>query len=236
MSIEDIEQNLDREDRRFEKRAERKEQKKKRGKHGCFRFFLGWLVAIIIIILVASATVVFVVGPIVQKASEIPNDFPKEFALYQADKAKVIMQNPENSQKLISLVGKLPDWVLKPIWGMISNNIEQKLSNAFGDGVTIPEGFSVEEFKDILSSSNLTDAQTVWLSWDGLDKTKEQLAEFYREQLDGKNFEIQENLSDYEIDINFWKEGVFGNLSLTDDQDDSSGNAEIMVNYIQDQE
>jgi len=212
--------------------SRRKLKKGKKRKHSCLRMLIGWVIALLVIVLVVYGTIHFMLGPLIESVNEVPNDFPKELALYQLESAKIKIQSPESRAKVLGLIQALPDWVLKPIWGYLSDYITENLLTSIDGAANLPDGFSIEDFKTFLNSEGADNAQTVWFSWDVLDKTKEEIASMYKNQLSTDGFEFQENLGDYKIDIGFWKDNFFGIMSFEDLVGSDQCSAEVMVNYL----
>ena len=76
------------------------------------------------------------------------------------------------------------------------------------------------------------------MSWNSVDKTKEELAAYYKQKLAASNFEFKENLGDYQINLGFWKDDIFGLMSFSDKKDAIDGGVKynsdvnITVNYL----
>ncbi len=198
------------------------------------RFFLSLLFAAAIILALAILTVKLAVGPIMKQVESLPGDFPSGLDFYELSQAQIKIQNPASRKKIISLVGKFPDWLIEPIIKKISPDLRQELEKTFGgssSGID-PGQLSAEEFKNILNRSELEKIKNLSLSWVGLEKTKEDLADYYKQQLQINGFEFKENIDDYEISLGFWKEGVFGEIDLSaSGNNPSQSDVDVNINY-----
>ncbi len=204
-----------------------------RKSHGCLKFFGCLILILAIIFLIGCVTVKFVIGPVVQKVNELPADFPKEFALYQAEQAKIKLQTPASKQKILRVIDSLPDWALTPFLNYLSTDLKTQLAEIFGDKVNIPENFTVQELRQTLEAIDPSKTETVSLSWDNIDKSKEDLAAYYKNKLADQGFEFKENLEDYQINLGFWKEKVFGTISLSDSfKQDGRAAVDMTINYL----
>ena len=200
---------------------------------GFKKFCACCFLAIIIIIIIIYGLVRFVVGPVVQNINSLPGDFPKEFALYKIENAKIQAQTPQSREKLLKILKSTPNWLIVPFWDYLSNNLKLKLAENFGKNINLPSDFSVSDFKNILNSNNLDKTKTISISWRELDKTKEELLSFYKQELAKAGYEYKENLGDYKIDLGFWKENVFGQMSFKDSGKGTDKSiVEMMINYI----
>lgn len=205
-------------------------------KTSLIRSFFGCLFSLVLMIIVIFGVIwvllIFVTGPITQKVSSLPDDFPNQLLLDQINTAQIKLETPEAKEKIIGFINSLPDWLLTPVLNYLSENVRNKLSANFGDQLKVPSQVTAEDLKNILRSTTTAQTQTVTISWDELNKNKEELSAFFKEILRKENFQVQENLQDYQIDLGFWKEGIFGSLSLQDLIAGTSSQAEMKVNYI----
>ena len=213
--------------------------RKKRGGNRFLRFVLSFILSIIIVGLIGYATIKFFVGPIIKTVDGLPMDFPTELSLYNIDEATIDMQNPEGRQKVINGMRAMPDWVLNLFLNTLSDDLKGRLAKNFGSEINVPQNFSVDDLKSALENVGLENSKTINLSWDSVDKTKEEVAAFYKQKLSEADFEFKENLKDYEINLGFWKDDVFGMMSFSDDdkKTDSGYNSDvdITVNYFNNQ-
>ena len=207
------------------------EHEHKRG-HSC-RNLLGCLILIIIIIgLMVWGTFKFVIGPAIQIVDKIPDDFPQEIALYQSNLAKVKVQTAESKAKVLNVLNSVPDWLSAPFLKWLSTDIKTQLVQKNLNQVSLPDNITVDALRDSLSSYNAKNDKTVSLSWDNLDKSKEEIASYYKQELEKNQFQIQESISDYDIDLGFWKDNIFGAIKIGDSYQKDGGSAVNMsVNY-----
>ncbi|MEK7167902.1 MAG: hypothetical protein AAB791_02775, partial [Patescibacteria group bacterium] len=156
--------------------------------------------------------------------------FPKELAIYQLDQAEIKVQTDEGKKKILTLVDALPDWLVNPLLDYLSNDLKTKLGQTFNDS-QIPKNFTAEDLKKSLENINPEEIKTVSLSWDSVGQTKEQIAAYYQDKLKGADFQIKENLADYQINLGFAKEDVFGLVSFKD-AGSASSQVEMIINYL----
>jgi hypothetical protein len=225
--FEDIER-----DRSFNYAPRKYRKKRKWGR------FIGYLlISLIVVLAICYLTLKFLVGPIIRTVDGLPSGFPDELAIYELDKANISFQDPESRQKIISGMRAMPDWVLTLFLNALSDDLKSKLIDNFGDDINIDNNFNIDDLKAAFKSVDLHDAQTVSLSWEGVTKTKEEIAAYYKQKLSEANFEFKENLEDYQISLGFWKDGIFGVMSFSDADDNNESkynkaNVDMTVNYF----
>ncbi|MFA5029514.1 MAG: hypothetical protein WC518_02035 [Patescibacteria group bacterium] len=195
------------------------------------KFFGCLILALVIIFITLFAAVRLAVSPVVEKVNQLPGDFPEELAIYLPEKAEIELQTPEGKEKLLKIMGLLPNWLLKPTLAYLSNDLKAKLSQSFADKIDLSRGFTPEELKKALSSPELKKMETTSLSWKQISQPKEEVAGYYKNKLKESGFEFKENLADYEINLGFWKGDIFGLMSFKDDKENQS-QAKIIVNYL----
>lgn len=197
------------------------------------KFLSGLSVAILIGLLIGYLTIRFFVGPVIRAVDNLPEDFPEELMLYKGDEAKIYLDNNASRKKILNLISILPSWLTDPILKRLTNDLQLKLAQNFGGQINIPDNFDFNDLKRVLGSVDLENIGTVSLSWDKLDKTKEELLTFYKQKLSEGNFEFKEDLSDYEINLGFWKNNIFGTIALKDkEREAGESEARVMVNYL----
>lgn len=204
--------------------------KKRKKKRRIIKFLFTFSLMLIIVIFMAYLTVALAFRPIIKTINNLPADFPQELAFYKLEEAKIKIQSDDSRQKLINWVSIAPDWVIEPLLNKLSDNINEKINENFGSSIKMPEQFDAQSVKDMLNSANLKNTETLSLSWDNVDITKEEMFSYYKNKLLEADFDLKENLKDYEIDIGFWKDDVFGTMTFSDDADKSD--IEMIINYL----
>jgi len=204
--------------------------------------FLKALLALVLVLLIVGLigflTLKFFIGPIIKTVDGLPSDFPQDISIYQSEQAVINLENPNGRAKVISGLQAMPDWMLTMFLNFLSEDLKKKLADNFGDNININKNFSVDDLKKAISEVDFHQTNTVNLSWNGLDKTKEELAAYYKQKLQASHFEFKENLSDYQINLGFWKDDVFGIMSFTDKKTNIDGgvkynsDVDITVNYL----
>jgi len=184
-------------------------------RHSCRKSCGCLLLAVAVVILIAFLTVKYIVGPVVEKVDALPADFPRGFAIYQLSQAEIKVQTPAGKERVLKIIDALPDWALAPLLNYLSVDWQTQFNNTY-NGLALKDNFTVGNLKSALSDFNLKDNKTVSLSWDNLDKTKEELADYYQQKLQTENFKVQKSLQDYEINLSFWQTGIDGVIYLTD--------------------
>lgn len=196
------------------------------------------IVAFLVIGLIGYLTLRFIVGPVVKTVDALPIDFPAGISLYNSSSAKITLNTSASRQKLIGGLKSMPDWLLTLFLNFLSDDLRKKLADNFGDNINIPKDFSADDLKEAIKTLDLEKTQTVNVSWDKIDKTKEEIAAYYKQKLEAADFEFKENLSDYQIDLGFWKNNIFGVISLVDKKEDLAGGVkynsqvDMTVNYL----
>jgi len=211
-----------------------RQYKKRRKKGGrIFKSCGCCLGSLLIIFVLLYFSVRLVVLPAMDKLAALPSDFPKEFAVYQVENAKIQMENPETRAKIISFAQSLPDWILAPLWRYLAGDVRERLSATLGDGVKIPENFSLADFRQLMASSSVAQASKVSLSWDWVNKSKEEMMAWYKDNLAKNGFQFKENLSDYEINLGFWKDDIFGLINFGDKPGTTTASqVKLDINYF----
>lgn len=224
-------------DEAFDYAPKKRRRSKKRS---LLKMLAAIFVAILLVAFIGYLTLKFFIGPIVKTVDGLPSDFPIGIDFYQGDQAIINLENQAGKQKMIAGLKAMPDWVLNMFLNFLSDDLKKKLADNFGDEINIPKNFSVNDLKQALKDVDLDQTKTVNLSWAGIDKTKEELAAYYKQKLTASNFEFKENLGDYQINLGFWKDDVFGIMSFADKKDSSDGgikynsDVNITVNYLHD--
>lgn len=215
-----------------------RKRKRKRKHHNFLKILIAITLTILLLGLMGYLILKFFIGPIVKTVDGLPSDFPTAISLYQVDKAEISLENRAGKEKMIAGLKSMPDWVLTIFLNFLSNDLKKKLADNFGDNINIPKNFSVDDLKEALKTIDLNKTETVNMSWQGLDKTKEEIAAYYKKKLQENNFQFKESLGDYQINLGFWKDNIFGIMSFYDKKEDiSSGvkynsNVDITVNYL----
>ncbi|HLD28237.1 MAG TPA: hypothetical protein VJB67_01340 [Patescibacteria group bacterium] len=235
VDIDEVKKRIDRLDRpaSFKNTPISRRRGRRQQSGGIFKFFGCLIITVIIILTIVYATLRFAVSPIVKKIDNLPETFPQELTLYQPENAEIELQNPKSQQIILSLIKVLPDWAIEPALKYLSDDLKSQISQNFGDNISIAKDFSVDDLKSALKLVDLSGAKSINLSWVGLDKTKEELASFYKQKLSLSEFQFKENLADYKIDLGFWKDDVFGTISLTDAKGGvGESDVNMTVNYF----
>ncbi|MFA6919048.1 MAG: hypothetical protein WC244_02980 [Patescibacteria group bacterium] len=199
--------------------------------HSCRNLFGCLFLIIIIIGLMVWGTFKFVIGPAIQVVDKIPNDFPQEIVLYQANLAKIKVQTAESKTKVLNFLNSVPDWVSAPFLKWLSPDLKTQLVQKNFNQLSLPEEVTVDGLRNSLESYNAKDDKTVSLSWDNINKTKEEMATYYKQELEKNHFQIEEKLSDYNIDLGFWKDDVFGAIKIGDSFQNNGSVVDMTVNY-----
>lgn len=212
------------------KRHYRKRHKQSPG-GGCLKL-LGCLgLTGLILLAVTFCLVIFVASPLVGKANELPSDFPSQIAIYQLEKAKIAVQDSAGRAQVLQLMRSLPDWLLSPFINYLATEAKTQILST-GDPLETKK-VTIGDLEKTLTEIQDPNNKTVSLVWDDINKDKEDLAEYYKNELLKNGFGVKENLKDYEININFIKDGVTGAMTIADSfsQNDSSL-VKMTVNYL----
>lgn len=203
----------------------------KKGSHSCRNLFGCLFLIIIIIALMVWGTFRFVIGPAIVVVDQIPNDFPKEIALYQSNLAEIKVQTAESKTKVLGFLNSVPDFVSAPFLKWLSPDLKTQLVQKNFNQLTLPEKVTVDGLRNSLESYNAKNDKTVSLSWDNLNKSKTEIASYYKQELEKNHFQIEENISDYNIDLGFWKDDVFGAIKIGDSFQNNGSQVNMTVNY-----
>lgn len=213
-------------------------RKKRRPKNNLTRILIAVVITSLIICLVGYLILKFFIGPIIKTVDGLPGDFPTDLVFYQADQAKINLEDQAGKEKVVAGLKAMPDWVLTLFLNFLSEDLKKQLADNFGENINIPKNFSVDDLKEALDEIDVNKTQTVNLSWDGVDKTKEEVAAYYKKILQDNHFEFKENLTDYQINLGFWRDNVFGLMSFSDKKEEITGgvkynsDVDITVNYL----
>ncbi|HNP75243.1 MAG TPA: hypothetical protein PKL09_02645 [bacterium] len=196
------------------------------------KFFLSLVFVGLIIIIISGLSLKLAIGPIIKKVDGLPGNFPAELAFYQLEQASITVQDQTSRQKIIRLIDKMPNWLIQPLIKRLSPQLQERLEQIFGDNLTKTAPTS-EELKQFLTSGQLDRLTSVSLSWSDLEKTKEELTSYYKEKLNTAGFRLEEKIEDYEINLGFWKNDIFGNISLQDQpQNLYQSDVNMTINYF----
>jgi len=202
---------------------------KKHGAFSCFGLIIGLLIIVIVMGLVVVISIKLAINPIKEQVDNLPADFPTDLAIYQMDQAKIETYSQTARQKIIKLANLLPDWIVNPALSYIADDLSQQLSNTYGNFATTTN-LNLDDLKNALGNKKLKDTQTLSLKWDNLQIDQDELLSYYKQQLSQSDYAFKEDIRDYEINLGFWKDGVFGNLNLKPDQNNTD--AQMTVNYF----
>lgn len=213
-------------------------RRKRRKKNNFLKIIISLVLVLVVLGLVFYITLKFFIGPIVKTVDGLPSSFPNSLDLYQPDRAKIAVENQAGREKMLTGLKSMPDWVLTLFLNFLSDDLKKKLADNFGDNMNINKNFSVNDLKEAIETVDLNKTQTVNLSWQGLDKTKEEIAAYYKQKLNESNFQFKENLDDYQINLGFWKDNIFGIMSFSDNKQTIDGgvkynsDVDMTVNYL----
>lgn len=204
--------------------------------HGFRRFILALLFMLIIVASAVAYLVFFVAGPLINAVESLPADFPKDIAIYQLDQAKIQVQSATARAKFIQLVNSLPDWSLAPLINYITTDAKTQILAGIKDPNALPENININELTKQLqdrSQSLATKTETVGLEWKNLPKTKDEVFDYYQKQLESKGYTVEKKITDYEIDLSFFKPGIDGAMTIADSfMKDNSSIVKMTVNYF----
>lgn len=195
------------------------------------KFFLILLISLTLILIMVFFTVKAVLGPVMTKEKNLPNDFPVAFNFYDSSAAEIKIQAADQKERLIKFINIFPNWLVSWSWSFLSDDIRQKLADNFGDKVDADRVLSVDDFYKAINLAKENPINSVFLEWNKIFKTKEELAAYYKHQLIDQGFEFKENLTDYSISLGFWRGEVFGLMNFSNTGDSTTTEAEIIVNY-----
>lgn len=208
---------------------------KRRKSHGLRNFFLALILMFMIIITAVAYLIFFVAGPLVKAVDSLPADFPKDIAIYQLDQAKIKVQSSDAKNQLIKLAGSLPDWSLEPFISYLLIDSRSQIIAGIKDPGSVPKNITVSGLAEQLNSeADAMKTKTVGLEWTNLPKTKEEIFDYYKSQLESKGFTVKEKIIDYEIDFSFFKPGIDGAMTIADSfMKENSSLVNMTVNYLQ---
>ncbi len=216
---------------------QRQNQAKGKKSHSCLKIFGCLLVFIAMLGIIAAigwSIINFATGPLIQTVDNLPADFPKELAVREINQTKIQLETPSAKEKVLKFLNSLPNWLLTPLLNYLSESVRVQLANSFGEQLGSSTSLTVADLKNILKSASSTQAQTVSVSWQDLQQAKDALAAQYERLLQAENFQTKKNISDYDINLGFWKQGIFGNMDFKDLNGKTAGtNAEMKVNYLE---
>lgn len=206
---------------------------KRRKSHGVRNFFIAVILMLTIIAVAVAYLIFFVAGPLVRAVDSLPADFPKDIAIYQLDQAKIKVQSADAKNQLIKLAGSLPDWSLEPFIRYILIDSRSQIIAGIHDPKNIPENITIDGLADQLNSDAETPkTKTVGLEWQNLPKTKEEIFDYYKNQLESKGFTVKKKIIDYEIDFSFFKPGIDGAMTIADSfMKENSSLVNMTVNF-----
>lgn len=205
---------------------------KQKGEGNCLKLFGCFCLMLLTILVCTICLIFFFIGPMVKRIDELPKDFTKQIVLYQLDKAKIKIQTPADKDKVRQLIRALPTWALSPFLGYLSTEIKTQILADNKEAIAT-ENLTATDLEKTLNQQDSQNNKTISLSWDNLNKTKEDLFEYYKNQLLSNGFSMTENISDSEIKLVFLKEGITGAMSIMDSfSKDGNSLIKMTVNYM----
>jgi hypothetical protein len=212
-------------------RSRPKRQIRRHRRHLFARFIFAVVLMFAIIAASVSYLIMYIAGPIIKAVDSVPEDFPKSIALYAADQAKVTVQSPENKRRLAQLISGLPEWSLEPFTGYLTNDLKTQIAAKLQDPNLVPENLTLSDLAKTETSGDMTN--TVGMEWNNIAKSKIDIYDYYKRKLSAEGFTVKEKLSDYEIDLSFFKPGIEGAMSITDSfMKDNSSIVKMTINYL----
>ena len=201
-----------------------------RSRHSCLKFF-GCLIIMVAAILACTVFLtVYITRPIVKTVEELPADFPKDLIIYQLNQAQIKVLSPESQQKIQQLSAALPDWLVQ----MLTNYLYPDLKTQIIAENKTPENLPANPtIKDLPASDSKKPTQIVTLTWSDINKTKEDLYDYYKKNLEQKGFSVKELASTNEIDLSFFKNGISGAMTIMDSfAKDGNSVVKMTVDYL----
>jgi hypothetical protein len=198
--------------------------------YGCLSFLSCFTVMILIVAFTAFLIVIFVAEPIVQKASALPVDFPKQIAIYQLDQAVIKVQTSAEKKQLSNLLSALPEWALTPALAYLTPDAKTQIIAGKQNPQATEANIDMTQLAQTVTKS--IDEKTVSLSWSSLGKSKEEVFDYYKNKLVTGGFTVKENIGNSEIDLSFIGAGISGAMAIIDDfAKGSSSVVDLTVNY-----
>jgi hypothetical protein len=203
-------------------------EKRKTYSSGCLRTLGCFIFILIVIFIVVCLIIIFIAAPLVNKTDTLPNDFPQELIVYRLNEAKIKVQDQENKLKAIKLIEAVPSWLIAPFLNIITPDPTGQIHTFNKEAVTNPENLEAS-----LKKSADQNEKTVSLSWQLENKDKADVFNYYKEKLTEEDFEFEESISDYEMNLNFIKDGVSGVIIIMNDfTKNNSSLINMTVNYL----
>jgi hypothetical protein len=196
-------------------------------KHPTIKIFLSVSLIIIFSLFCGMIAVILFVGPVIQKESALPSDFPSSLTIYQADQATIKSQDADKRQKLLQTLNSLPNWFLTPFLAKFSTDLKTQIL-IHGQPVEKYDSLALKIALDLVTDK----AKTVSLKWKNISKTKEDLSEYYLDKFQKSGYLIKKTETSTGIITLFQKESTKGILYLTDSfSAKDSSNLTITVIY-----
>ena len=170
-----------------------------------------------------------VAAPVMNYADSLPKDFPA-IKLYQPDRAKVSIDTPQAKAQIAELINSVPSWALAPFASKLSSDIKTQVAAALPSGQAGMSEADLNQLKSALASAASTTGVT--FKWDEINKSKEDLAQYYERELKSSGYEVARNALGGEIDLRFIKEGISGAMTIADSfLKDGASVMNMTVNY-----
>ncbi len=192
---------------------------------GCFIIFL------ILIALTIYATFFYIIGPIVKAVDNLPEDFPKELVIYNSTNSSIKIQDGKDKEKVESILKLLPDSIISPFLKFLSTDIKTQIIQKTSQGIEIKKNATINDLKNYFGNPDFKNTKSVSIASKEIERKKEELSEFYRKQLINKEFQFKENISDYDINLQFWKNDIFGIINIKDSTEINKSDTNITISY-----
>lgn len=200
-------------------------------RHSCAKFFGCFLIVALLILGSVAYLVIYVAGPIVKTVDALPADFPQQLAVYQLNDAKIKVQDPESKKEVLQLLDSVPSWLLGPFLNYLTADLRTQVAAGLQDPKKLSKDINLSDLQKVLHAQT-TPTKTVTLSWQSLDQTKENLLDYYKNKFQAEGFTVSSNLSDYGIDLDFFKTGISGAMSIADSfMKNQSSILNMTINY-----
>ena len=202
------------------------------GHHSCFKFFGCFSLMIIIVLACVVFLTITFTGPIIKTVDDLPKDFPKDLVIYQLNQADIKVLSPQSRAKVAQVSAALPNWSVQLMADYLYPDLKTQIIAQNKTPNDLPANPTVKDIK-ALSGNKASSTKTVTLSWNNINKTKEDLYAYYKEQLEAKGFTVNKLSLPTEIDLSFFKNGINGAMSLADSfSTDGASMIKMTVDYL----
>lgn len=199
------------------------QQFNQKGSEKVVKFLFYTIVLLIIFIFLGMTGVVLKTGKLVNQIKSLPSDFP-EIPLYLPHQAIIKKQSQAQQQQAINLIEALPNWFVTLLINKISVDAKTQI-------LLINQKEKIYDANSLKNSlkTTINYSKIFSLKWKNINKTKEDLVDYYIQKLKLSGFSVIKEKRGGEILLVFSKAQIQGIFLITDNFKNSNSSQVILT-------